>query len=157
MGDLMTTPQFNGNICSILTRHLQELQERYQEMSAEKVERRVACAIIRLAQQFGTPIGGGTEISISRHELAQMTGTTLFTVSRLISKWGELGLILPRREAILILDTERLDLISSMDQQPTQKRNSVFCSSSIGPSASKLGQVEIHRVVGNQFLAPYEP
>ena len=126
MGDLMTTPQFNGNICSILTRHLQELQERYQEMSAEKVERRVACAIIRLAQQFGTPTGGGTEISISRHELAQMTGTTLFTVSRLISKWGELGLILPRREAILILDTERLDLISSMDQQPTQKRNSVL-------------------------------
>ncbi len=113
MGDLMTTPQFNGNICSILTRHLQELQERYHEMSAEKVERRVACAIIRLAQQFGTPIGGGTEISI-------------FTVSRLISKWGELGLILPRREAILILDTERLDLISSMDQQPTQKRNSVL-------------------------------
>jgi hypothetical protein len=55
-----------------------------------------------------------------------MTGTTLFTVSRLISKWGELGLILPRREAILILDTERLDLISSMDQQPTQKRNSVL-------------------------------
>ena len=157
MGDLMTTPQFNGNICSILTRHLQELQERYQEMSAEKVERRVACAIIRLAQQFGTQTGGGTEISISRHELAQMTGTTLFTVSRLISKWGELGLILPRREAILILDTERLDLISSMDQQPTQKRNSVFCSSSTGPSASKLGQVEIHRVVGNRFLAPYEP
>jgi len=128
MGDLMTTPQFNENICSILTRHLQELQERYQEMSAEKVERRVACAIIRLAQQFGTPTGGGTEISISRHELGQMTGTTLFTVSRLISKWGELGLILPRREAILILDTERLDLISSMDQQPTQKRREPILS-----------------------------
>ena len=127
MEDLMVMPQFNENICAILTRHLQELQERYQEMSADKVERRVACAIIRLAKQFGKPTGGGSEIAISRLELAQMTGTTLFTVSRLISKWGELGLILPRREAVLLLDTNRLDLISSVDYQVTEEVKSAFC------------------------------
>lgn len=125
--ELKTTPQFNENIRSILTKHLEELQERYQEMSADKVERRVACAIIRMAKQFGIPSAGGAEISISRQELAQMTGTTLFTVSRLISKWAELGLISPRREALSILDAEGLDLITSMEHQPIQKRESTLC------------------------------
>ncbi len=45
-----------------------------------------------------------------------MTGTTLFTVSRLISKWGRLGLILPRREAVLMLDPERLERLSAIQQ-----------------------------------------
>jgi CRP-like cAMP-binding protein len=110
-----TIPQFSRNICSILSSQLNELQERYHEISAEKVERRLACALIRLNKQFGNPSEGGTAISMSRQELAQMTGTTLFTVSRLISKWGELGLVLPRREAVLMLDSKRLDLMSGLE------------------------------------------
>ncbi len=121
MENLTATPQLSRNICCILTRQLHELEERYHEMSAENVGRRVACALIRLAKQFGTTTDGGTEIYISRQELAQMTGTTLFTVSRLISKWRELGLLLPRREAVLILNPDRLDFVSSMDQQPSQR------------------------------------
>jgi CRP-like cAMP-binding protein len=110
-----TIPQFSRNICSILSSQLNELQERYHEISAERVERRVACALIRLDRQFGNPSGGGSEIAISRQELAQMTGTTLFTVSRLISKWGELGLVSPRREAVLMLDAKRLDRLSGLE------------------------------------------
>jgi CRP-like cAMP-binding protein len=110
-----TIPQISRNICSILSSQLNELQERYHEISAERVERRLACALIRLDRQFGSPSDGGSEILISRQELAQMTGTTLFTVSRLISKWGELGLVLPRREAVLMLDAKRLDRLSGLE------------------------------------------
>jgi len=110
-----TIPQLSRNICSILSSQLNELQERYHEISAERVERRVACALIRLDRQFGNPSGGGSAIAISRQELAQMTGTTLFTVSRLISKWSELGLVSPRREAVLMLDAKRLDRLSGLE------------------------------------------
>jgi hypothetical protein len=37
-----------------------------------------------------------------------MTGTTLFTISRLLSKWSEEGFVTPRREAVVIRDSLRL-------------------------------------------------
>ena len=114
---LMTDfPPFGSNVCRILSKQLSELQDRYCELSAEKVERRLAFALVRLIGQIGMPGEGGTEVTISRQELAQMTGTTLFTVSRLISKWGELGLVIPRREAVLLIEREGLNLLSSVDE-----------------------------------------
>jgi CRP/FNR family transcriptional regulator, nitrogen oxide reductase regulator len=108
---LRTTPPLIGNICCILTTQLYELQNRYHEISADRVGRRLASTLIRLTKQFGRSVDGGTEISISRLELAQMTGTTIFTVSRLISKWEECGLVVPRRQALLMLSPERLDYL----------------------------------------------
>jgi CRP/FNR family transcriptional regulator, nitrogen oxide reductase regulator len=49
---------------------------------------------------------------LSREELAQMTGTTLFTISRLLSKWGEEGFVLPKREAVVVVDSSRLVQVS---------------------------------------------
>ena len=37
-----------------------------------------------------------------------MVGTTLFSVSRLIARWGELELIVPGRETIVVLRPRRL-------------------------------------------------
>ena len=65
-------------------------------------------ALLRLVKQVGKESHGGVEVSLSREELAQMTGTTLFTISRILSKWGEQGFVLPRREAVLVRDQQRL-------------------------------------------------
>jgi CRP-like cAMP-binding protein len=108
---LRTTPPLIGNICCILTTQMYDLQKRYHEISADRVGRRLASTLIRLSKQFGRPVDGGMEISISRLELAQMIGTTIFTVSRLVSKWEERGLVVPRREALLMLSPERLDYL----------------------------------------------
>ena len=51
------------------------------------------------------------EIGLSREELAQMTGTTLFTVSRLLSAWEARGMVRPRREAVTICDVQSLRAI----------------------------------------------
>jgi CRP-like cAMP-binding protein len=91
------------------------LEERFREVATEKVSRRVVFALVRLLPQVGKRTSGGIEISLSREELAQLTGTTLFTISRLISKWAELGVVEPRREAVLVLDPYRLSLISDED------------------------------------------
>jgi CRP-like cAMP-binding protein len=105
---IASSPRISGNICSILLAQMGELQERYREISTDKVAKRVASTLIRLMKQVGTSSGLGTEIFLSREEIAQISGTTLFTVSRLISRWGDLGIVLPRREAVLILDPARL-------------------------------------------------
>jgi CRP-like cAMP-binding protein len=73
----------------------------------------LALALLRLVKQVGKPAHGGMEICLSREELAQMTGTTLFTISRLLSKWGEEGFVLPRREAVVVLDQKRLGEVSN--------------------------------------------
>jgi len=41
-------------------------------------------------------------LPITRQDLAEMTGTTLFTVSRILSQWETQGLILSGREKITI-------------------------------------------------------
>ena len=41
-----------------------------------------------------------------------MTGTTLFTVSRLLSAWEERGMVKPRRESVTVCDVEALNAIS---------------------------------------------
>ncbi len=107
-GLLAEYPQIGKNINGILTKRLDELQERFREVATEKVAKRLALALLRLVKQVGRPSEGGIEVCFSREELAQMTGTILFSVSRQLSIWAQEGFILPRRVAVVVLDAERL-------------------------------------------------
>jgi CRP-like cAMP-binding protein len=51
----------------------------------------VARCLLRLAGETGQKIGGGVLIGLplSREDLAKMTGTTLYTVSRILSGWEQ--------------------------------------------------------------------
>lgn len=105
---LLEFPQIQKNIGQILSDRLSELQERFREVATEKVAQRLALTLLRLLKRVGEPVREGVQISSSREELAQMTGTTLFTISRVLSRWGEEGFVLPRREAVIVVDAERL-------------------------------------------------
>lgn len=99
------------NINQILASRLQELEVRFREVATERVAHRLAMTLLRLQDRIGKRCESGIEISLSREELAQMTGTTLFTISRLLSKWGEEGLIIPRREAVIVRNPKGLEQI----------------------------------------------
>ena len=105
-------PLMRNNISRILNDRLQELEERFREVATEKVARRLALTLLRLVKHVGKPSEGGTEISLTREELAQMTGTTLFTISRILSKWAEKGFIRPRRESVVVNDQAMLESAS---------------------------------------------
>jgi CRP-like cAMP-binding protein len=81
-------PQIERNANQIFSAQLAELEERFREVSTEKVNKRLALILLRLITDVGRKVGTGIEISLSRDELAQMIGTTLFTVSRIISQWA---------------------------------------------------------------------
>jgi CRP-like cAMP-binding protein len=104
-------PQIRNNISKILSGRLNELEERFREVATEKVAKRLARALLRLLKQIGKKSADGIQVSLSREELAQMTGTTLFTISRVLSKWAEEGFIHPRRESIIVRDPRRLETV----------------------------------------------
>lgn len=106
-------PALHRNLVRILEDELVELAERFREVSTENVGARVASQLIRLIKRMGRPVGGGFEIELTREQLAQMTGTTLFTVSRLLSSWEGRGAVKRRREAVTICDVHSLRAISA--------------------------------------------
>jgi CRP/FNR family transcriptional regulator, nitrogen oxide reductase regulator len=60
---------------------------------------------------------GRLEITLSRAELAQLTGTTLFTVSRLLCQWQTQGIVRVRRESVLVQDFAALAQISQAEER----------------------------------------
>ena len=80
----------------------------------EQVERRIAHALLRLVQQSGRKVEAGVEIDfpISRQDVAEMTGATLYTVSRVLSAWEEKGLVAGGRQKITLRDPHRLFLLA---------------------------------------------
>jgi CRP-like cAMP-binding protein len=105
-------PALHQNMVRILGEHLQELEERFREVATERVGPRVARQLVRLQASIGRHVDGEVEVAMSREELAQMTGTTLFTVSRLLSAWEARGMVRPRREAVTICNVESLRAVS---------------------------------------------
>ena len=101
-------PQIQINLGKILACRLSELEERFCEIASERVPKRLALVLIRLLKSVGKQSREGVEVAITREELAQMTGTTLFTISRTLSKWANFGFIAPRREGVVIIDPDRL-------------------------------------------------
>jgi CRP-like cAMP-binding protein len=88
--------------------HLRELGERFRELATEQVAPRLARQLIRLQEQAGSPQKGEVKIGVSREGLAQMTGTTLYTVSRLLSAWEAHGLVNSHRASVMISDIRSL-------------------------------------------------
>ena len=88
------------------------------EMSTQQVEQRVANALLRLAKQAGHKVEHGVEIDfpISRQDIAQMTGTTLHTVSRILSGWESRGLVESGRQRVVLREPHKLFILA--EQSP---------------------------------------
>lgn len=107
-------PDIAINTARFLARRFHELQVQHRQLMTERVERRVARALLKLADKAGRKAPGGVEIDfpLSRQDLAEMTGTTLFTVSRLLSAWDEKGLIKAERQRVTVFDPAGLFAIA---------------------------------------------
>lgn len=107
-------PQLAINSLSILAKRIQEFQDRFREIATERVERRIARALLRLASQTGRKLEHGIliDITLTRQDLAEMTGTTLYTVSRTLSQWEKDGLVSSQREQVTILAPHELVILA---------------------------------------------
>lgn len=107
-------PSLVANTLRTVGGRLQDAHTRVVEMSTEQVERRIAHALLRLAEQSGRPVSTGILIDfpISRQDVAEMTGATLHTVSRVLSAWEEKGLVESGRQKITLTDPDRLSKLA---------------------------------------------
>ena len=102
------------NAVRFIADRLHDLQRRYRQLMTERVERRVARALLRLVRDAGRRVATGVEIDfpVSRQDIAEMTGTTLYTVSRLMSSWEERGILGGGRQRIVLLKPHALVAIA---------------------------------------------
>lgn len=107
-------PALSQGMMRTLGERLQESQTRLAEIATQEVERRVASALLRLAAQGGRKEADGVsfDFPISRQDIAEMTGTTLFTVSRIFSAWEACGILTTGRQKIHIRDPHRLAVLA---------------------------------------------
>ena len=91
-----------------------EMNNRIVELATQAVEQRVANAILRLITQTGRKVDSGIEIGlpITRQNISDMTGTTLHTVSRLLSGWERDGIVQSERRKITVTAPHRLVILS---------------------------------------------
>jgi CRP-like cAMP-binding protein len=112
---MQTRPYLNIGLMQLMTGYIMEMQERYREMATERVERRIALTVLRLASQIGKRTSEEEtliELPLSRQDVAEASGTTVFTVSRVLADWERRGLVEAGRERVLIRNPHGLVQIS---------------------------------------------
>jgi CRP-like cAMP-binding protein len=111
---LESEPAMALNALRFVAGRYHDLQRLYRQAMTERVERRVARALLRLVHDAGRRVDAGVEIAfpVSRQDIAEMTGTTLFTVSRLLSAWEERGLVRSGRQRIVLTKPHALVAIA---------------------------------------------
>lgn len=108
-------PILGRNIACTLLRTLNQLEVRFREICTEKVASRLSSELLRLVNQVGQRSNGHVEIAISQKDLAQLVGTTLFTVSRVLGQWESQGIVKPQRQGVLVLDIAALESVSQSE------------------------------------------
>ncbi len=107
-------PALAINALQTIGQRLQDAHARIREFSTEEVERRVAHLLLRIVKASGRDPGelADVEFPMTRQDVAEMTGTTLFTVSRILSSWEQDGIVAGGRGRISVKEPVRLRAIA---------------------------------------------
>lgn len=103
-------PKLATNALKTMGGRVEESLARVVEISTQETEQRIAHAVLRLAEQSGRRAKDEVEIDfpLSRQDIASITGTSLFTVSRILSAWEQQGIIRSGRQRVILIDPDRL-------------------------------------------------
>jgi CRP/FNR family transcriptional regulator, nitrogen oxide reductase regulator len=115
---LVKTPQVRVNIMREMATHMTDALTRVRELTTTRVGQRLAQTLLRLTRQCGqaTPEGVLITQPLTRQELADLTGTTLYTVSRTLGKWESMGLVESRKRLLLVKSPKRLEEVAGSDE-----------------------------------------
>ncbi len=103
---LVHRPQVALRIINVLGGRLRDAQSRLRDLAGERVEQRLASVLLMLSSKLGTTL------PFTRQDIADMVGTTIETAIRVMSHLKDRGIIRPVRGKVIILDKEKLRLLS---------------------------------------------
>lgn len=115
---MLRNPELSLSVIRYMGKSIEEAHARLLEASTEHVERRIAHAVLRLVRQAGRRVEGGVEIAfpITRQDIGLMSGTTLHTVSRVLSAWEQNGIVDGRRQNLILRNPHALVSIAEEQQ-----------------------------------------
>jgi len=143
-------PTLQSNATRFLVRRLRMTECRFHELATERVPQRLARVLLRLIVQ-SERCESRQPIDLSCEELAQLAGTTLYTVSRLLCNWAAEGIIQPERSAIRVQNLPGLIHVAtrvlSSDEQIgcTVPGELVHRDQSAARPSTKRGCDDLHR------------
>ncbi len=115
LGPLLAAfPQVRLNLTREMADHMNDALTRVRELTTERVGQRLAHTLLRLMRQCGQPTPDGVLIAhaLTRQELAELVGTTLYTVSRTMSRWQAAGVLRCSRRELLVRLPRRLEALA---------------------------------------------
>jgi CRP/FNR family cyclic AMP-dependent transcriptional regulator len=105
------SPCLYENALWITLRSAHELQARFQVLATGMVEQRIAYVTLHLADRIKSDANGTFELRVSDEEIAQMTGTNVFTVNKILNRWRREGYVAKVRKRLSIRDRENISRI----------------------------------------------
>jgi CRP-like cAMP-binding protein len=120
---MMAYPCIALNAINIIATRYQNAQHRLREVVHQSVERRIAHAVLRLVQYAGRRVGHHIEIEIPllRQDMAELSGTSMFTVSRVLNDWETKGIVDASRRRIVVRQLHALTAIAEKTVDPKQR------------------------------------
>lgn len=103
---LANRPQVALRIINVLGGRLRDAQGRLRDLAGERVEQRLASVLLMLSSKLGLTL------PFTRQEIADMAGTTTETAIRVMSHLKDRGIIRTVRSKVIILDEQKLRLLS---------------------------------------------
>lgn len=112
-------PGFHAALARSLGRRTLRVQRKLEAFSRATVEARVAGALLEIAEDAGTPLGGGAvrlDLPLSQEDLAALAGTTRESCSGTIAAFARGGLVRGSRlRGLVLLDPGRLGDLAAVD------------------------------------------
>lgn len=98
-----------------LTHRLVELTNRLAELTGGRIDSRFSRLFLKLGAEMGRADRGGTFIplALSRQELADMTGTTIETCIRIMSRWNKDAVVRTEKDGFVVLDRGELERVAN--------------------------------------------
>lgn len=108
-------PAIVRGLLSGLTMRLAELTRRLTDLTGARVDARFARLFLKLADQIGRAERSATfvPLPLARQELADMTGTTIETTIRIMSRWQKDGVVLTEKDGFRVADRDTLEHVAA--------------------------------------------
>jgi CRP-like cAMP-binding protein len=109
-------PSLVRGLLGSLSLRLVELTTRLAELTGGRIEVRFARLFLKLADQMGRQDRGGVfvPLALSRQELADLTGTTIETSIRIMSRWGKDDVLRTEKDGFVVVNRGVLEEVAAV-------------------------------------------
>lgn len=110
-------PSIIREMARLISRRLRTAHDSVESLAVDPVEARLASTLLRLADREGTPGDAGVTLSfhLTRQSLADMTGTTVETAIRILSRWIRDDLVADDGGRLVLTDRDGLRALAESE------------------------------------------